>query len=88
MEENLDILDCKHVMKECEEERVGEEMQPLPLCPAHKEAFTVLVMLHFLPSSVGADDRVMRAVVVVQEFVPNTYKASVKQRSVDSYFQK
>jgi hypothetical protein len=74
VEEILDIPDCNHVVNEQEEE---VEMQPVSSCPTYEEAFRALSLLE----SVIVDDRTVKGMDVIQEFVSNIYANSLDVKS-------
>jgi hypothetical protein len=71
-----------------EQEEDGEEMQPLPEHLTRKDAFTALSVLDRVNSSSDDDEKIVKALEEIQDFVSKIYKNSLKQRSIDSYFKK
>jgi hypothetical protein len=86
MATSLDVPDSEHVAYEQEEE--GEGMQPLPVCPTRKDTFTALSELDTEISASDADEKIVKAMYDIQDFVSKIYRKSLKQRSIDSYFKK
>jgi hypothetical protein len=83
---SLDVPDSEHVAYEQEVE--GEGAQPLPARPTRKDAFTALSVLDTVISASDADERIVKAMDDIQDFVSKIYRQSLKQRSIDSYFKK
>jgi adenine C2-methylase RlmN of 23S rRNA A2503 and tRNA A37 len=71
-----------------EQEEKGEEMQPLPERPTPRDVFTALSVLDGVISSSDADEKIVKALDEIQNFVSEIYKNSMKQRSIYSYFKK
>jgi hypothetical protein len=78
LDENLDIPDCEHMANEREERE-----SPLSY-PTHKEALQYSQCW----TLVNTDDKVVKAMGVIMEFVSNILKSSLKQNSFDLYIQK
>jgi hypothetical protein len=73
---------------EQEEEVEGEGMQPLPARPTWKDGLIALSVLDTVISASDADDKIVKVMDDIQDFVFNIYRQSLKQRSIDSYFKK
>jgi hypothetical protein len=71
----------EHVVDE--EEKNMEETRPVPARPPHKIAVMVLSLLDSLVSTSEADDKTMKVIDELQDFL----STSLKQRSIDSYFK-
>jgi hypothetical protein len=62
-------------------------MHTLLVRPTRKDTFTAFSVLDCVISSCDADEKIMKAINEIQDFVSKIYKNSLKQRSVDSYFK-
>jgi hypothetical protein len=63
-----------------------EEMQWFPARPTWKDAFTALLMLDTVISENDADEKIVKVMDDIQEFVSKIYKQSLKKRSTELYF--
>jgi hypothetical protein len=70
------------------EEEKMEETWPLPTPPPRKDALMALSVLDSVVNVSDADNRLVKAMDELQDFVSKVYKNSFKQRSIDSYFKK
>jgi hypothetical protein len=76
---------CKHVAYVAtKKEEMMVEMHLLPVHLGHKD---VLMALSIISSS-DTDERIVRAMVKLQDFVSKMYKNTLKQRPILSYFHK
>jgi hypothetical protein len=57
------------------------EMQPLSACPARKDTFTALSVLDTVICESDADEKIVKTMDDIQDFVPSIYRQSLKQRS-------
>jgi hypothetical protein len=76
------------VAYEPEEEVEWEEMQWLPAHPTRKDAFTTLSLLGTVISASDANEKIVKVMDDIQDFVSEIYKWPLKQRSIKSYFKK
>jgi len=59
-----------------------------PLHPTpHKDALMSLSVLDSVLSSCEADDKILKSMDKVQNFVPKVYKNGLKQSRIDSYYK-
>jgi hypothetical protein len=77
---SLDVPGREHAGSE------GEEMQWLSAHPTQKDAFMALSVLDAVISASDADEKIVKAMDDIQDFVSKIYKQSLKQRSIESYF--
>jgi hypothetical protein len=82
---SLDVPDSEQVAYEREGE--GEGIQLLPARPTRKDAVTALLVLDTVISASDADEKIVKEMDDIQEFVSKTYTQSLKQRSIDSYLR-
>jgi hypothetical protein len=78
----------KHMVYEWQEEVEWEEMQPLPACPTRKDALMALSELEIVISANDADEKIVKTIHDIQDFVSKIYKQSLKQRSIEPHFKK
>jgi hypothetical protein len=83
---SLDVPDSDHMAYEQEHE--GEGMQLLPARLTWKDTFTELSVLDTVISASDANEKIVKAMDDIQDFVSKIYRQSLKQRSIDSYFKK
>jgi hypothetical protein len=83
MTTSLGFPDGEDMVSEQEEEAEGEEMQLLSSHPAWKEAFKTLAVLDAVIIASNADDKILRAMDDIQDFVSKIYKQSLKQSLID-----
>jgi hypothetical protein len=69
-----------------EEEKL-EQTQPLPTRPPHKVAVMALSLLDVVVIASDTDDRIVKVMDELQDFVSKVYENSLKQRSVDFCFK-
>jgi hypothetical protein len=82
---SLDAPDSENVTYRWEEE--GEEMQLLSACPAQKDTFMALSVSDTVISASEADDKIVKVIDDIQDFVSTIYMQPLKQRSIESYFK-
>jgi hypothetical protein len=68
MATSLDIPNSEHMAYEQEE---VEGMQPLPVCPTQKDAFTALSVLDTVISVSDADEKIVKMTDDIQDSVSN-----------------
>jgi hypothetical protein len=85
MAKSMDVPDSKHMAYEWEDE--AEEMQLLPACPPRKDTFVALSVLDTGISASDANEKIVKAMDDIQNFVSKIYKQSLKQRSTETYFK-
>lgn len=84
--DNPGLSSVQVVVQEEEEEK--KETQPLTAQTPCKEALMALLLLYSAVSESDADDRIMKVMDELQDFVSKVHKTCLKQRSTDSYFKK
>jgi hypothetical protein len=65
-----------------------EEMHSLPVHPACKDVFMVLLVLDPIVSLSDANIRIVKAMDELQDFISKVCNNTLKQRSTVSYFKK
>jgi hypothetical protein len=73
---SLDVPDSEQVVYEWEVEGVG--MQLLPARPTRKDAFTALSVLDTVISASDANEKILKVMDDIQEFVSKIYRQSLK----------